>query len=272
MTNYKLYLNDCSNVLPQLDHVDAIITDPPFGTGVREWDVEPDTKIWAEMQRLCPDGPIAIFGYPKQLFRWATHFSEMELIGYVVWYIYNAPMVTQGLTKIHQDIAIWGRSSNQIRAGRVREPYSTNHLTKWFNVPLEDSSLRKTRLSNSARKERHPSGRRCTDVWAIAAPGAGFNSHLRKHPNEKPLEVMRRLCLLLSDEGNMILDCFMGSGTTGEAAIMTKRNFIGVELIKDYFDIASRRMDKAAQTTLGQFIELSESKLSTEGLPLFDRN
>lgn len=66
-----------------------------------------------------------------------------------------------------------------------------------------------------------------------------------KHPNQKPLNLISELIEILSAEGHTILDPFMGSGSTGVAATALGRNFIGIELDSEYFDIASRRMNEA---------------------------
>lgn len=66
-----------------------------------------------------------------------------------------------------------------------------------------------------------------------------------KHPTIKPLELIKRHIINSSNEGDTILDCFMGSGTTGVACMDTNRKFIGIELDKNYFDIASKRIEEA---------------------------
>jgi len=65
-----------------------------------------------------------------------------------------------------------------------------------------------------------------------------------KHPTQKPLKLMEDLVLKHTNEGDLILDPFMGSGTTGEAALKNNRKFIGAELIKEYFDLASDRLNE----------------------------
>ena len=62
------------------------------------------------------------------------------------------------------------------------------------------------------------------------------------HGTVKPLELMRYLVKLVSFEGDIVLDCYAGSSTTGIAAILENRRFIGAELMPDYFDIASRKL------------------------------
>jgi len=64
------------------------------------------------------------------------------------------------------------------------------------------------------------------------------------HPTQKPLKLMEDLVLKHSNENDTILDCFMGSGTTGVACVKLNRNFIGIELDKKYFEIAKNRVNK----------------------------
>lgn len=62
------------------------------------------------------------------------------------------------------------------------------------------------------------------------------------HPSEKPIELVKRFIQVSSKEGDTVLDCFMGSGTTGVACVNTNRNFIGIELEPTYFEIAEKRI------------------------------
>lgn len=65
------------------------------------------------------------------------------------------------------------------------------------------------------------------------------------HPSPKPIDYMRKLIERTTEEGDTILDPFMGSGTTGVACVQTGRNFIGIEIDPDYFAIAERRIKEA---------------------------
>lgn len=64
----------------------------------------------------------------------------------------------------------------------------------------------------------------------------------RIHTAQKPIELLRRYIELSSNEGDTVLDCFMGSGSTGVACVKYKRNFIGIEIDKQYFEIAEKRI------------------------------
>ena len=67
---------------------------------------------------------------------------------------------------------------------------------------------------------------------------------LKLHPKIKPLSIIRTLIRNSSKEGDLVLDCFLGSGTTAVASILEKRNYIGIELNKKYYDISIQRINE----------------------------
>lgn len=87
----------------------------------------------------------------------------------------------------------------------------------------------------------------------------------RDHPNEKPLALMQTLIETLSNDGDTILDPFMGSGTTGVACVKLGRKFIGIEIEPKYFDIACRRIEKAVSEPR---LALPEPKMKQEKMAL----
>ena len=78
------------------------------------------------------------------------------------------------------------------------------------------------------------------NLWQINA-----ERHKTKHPTEKPETLLNRIILLGSNENEVVLDPFLGSGTTGVVAVQTNRKFIGIEISKEYFDIASQRIEQS---------------------------
>ena len=226
----------------------AVIVDPPYGTGTAAWDMDPPPEVWQELRRCCPEGPLAIWGYPECHLRWARHFDGLQVIGSVAWWHYNHPTVCPGLTRHWQQIVIWGRSRKQVRAGDVREPYVREERMAKFNhtgCPLGSNTAAVTPC--------HPDGRRMTDLWRIPTPGAGFNSHLRQHPNEKPMEACERLVRLLTAEGETVLDCYAGSGPVPAAAVIWGREFLAAELDPGYCEVARRRIAKARRALQPSF-------------------
>ncbi len=258
MNDVQLFCGDCLEIMKALPlkSVDVVITDPPFGTGTYFTDNSVSSDCFSVIRRLVPTGPIAMFGYADKLFNWHKYFDGLKLIGFITWYHYNAIIITPGLSRIQQNIAIWGQSLRQINSDAVREPYSpfaenSAATAKYHCGVSKKFDERSERLRHNGRKPRHPLGRRCTDVWMFYQPNYGFNSKNRKHPNEKPIEIMNRLVLLLSSPGATVLDPFMGSGSTGVACVQMGRNFIGIEIDENYFRIAEKRItDAQAQLKL----------------------
>lgn len=113
-----------------------------------------------------------------------------------------------------------------------------------------------------AWEKTNPSPMNGTKLWISGLefcvfarkPNATFNEHCKKalwsapsgrakvHPTEKPVALMERLVLASTNPGDTVLDCCMGSGTTGVACAKTKRNFIGIEIRPEYCDIAEARL------------------------------
>ena len=92
---------------------------------------------------------------------------------------------------------------------------------------------------NSCRKF----GQGQRDVWRIKP--VNFTSKNKYHPSEKPVELCEKMILNSSKEGDTVLDCFMGSGSTGVACMNTGRNFIGCEIDEKYFKVAEKRITEA---------------------------
>ena len=86
-----------------------------------------------------------------------------------------------------------------------------------------------------------------TNVWRETAfsSGAKKTNGEKVHPTQKPVELMEKIILNSSNPGDVVLDTFMGSGTTGVAAIKNNRKFIGMELDDNYFEIAKQRINDA---------------------------
>ena len=131
------------------------------------------------------------------------------------------------------------------------KPKTTNLLkqkTKWRKDTSQVSTCRNADGSTSAMKyEKGKEDRILDNVWLI---NTGYmrttkDKFAYKHPAMFPEELCERHILSWSNEGDTVLDCFMGSGTTGKMAVLNNRNFIGIELDEGYFNIAKKRIEEA---------------------------
>ena len=98
------------------------------------------------------------------------------------------------------------------------------------------------------------------NLWELSA-----EKHKTMHPTEKPEKLLERIVLIGSKQEDIILDPFMGSGTTGVVAKRLNRNFIGIEIDQTYYDIAQKRIDNThIETNLVQFLEKLTYKTSSQ--------
>jgi site-specific DNA-methyltransferase (adenine-specific) len=196
-----LYLGDCMDILPTLDKVDAVITDPPYGLGDRM-----KGGTWAEKQE----------------------FKDM-----VVWD--TVPPSIENLLNIASKAKIcvfWGGNYYGLPASRCWLVWDKQNA-----VPtMSDCEIAWTNLDANTKRFSHPVGR-----------------VLNGHPSEKPLRLMEWTIQTVKASG-VILDPFMGSGTTGVASIKTNNKFIGIERDPKYFDIACKRIEQTLKQ-VDMFIE-----------------
>lgn len=187
-----LYLGDCIDILPTLDKVDAVITDPPYGLGKRM-----QGGTWGAK----------------------TEFKEM-----VIWD--NAPPEVKfliELVNLSEISVFWGGNYYGLPPSRCWLVWDKQNA-----VPtMADCEIAWTNLDANTKRFSHPVGR-----------------ILNGHPSEKPLRLMKWTIEIVKANG-VILDPFMGSGTTGVAAIQMGRKFIGIEREPKYFDIACKRIEQA---------------------------
>jgi len=224
-----IYHADAREYLPTAD---AVITDPPYGTGKYEHDT--DALSPAMLREFGPRA--AVFGYPERLIRLCAA-AERFPDEWVTWWPTNGAQkgpsfVATALPREVECIACFGPAQwERLRRQRTG--------TDGFQFDLDRSSANSF---HGTQRVAITHDARLGDVWRDAAPGIGFNSHLRLHPNEKSIVVLRRLVLVFTEPGEQVLDPFMGSGTTLRAAKDLGRKAIGIELEERYCEIAARRL------------------------------
>jgi len=87
-------------------------------------------------------------------------------------------------------------------------------------------------------------GKQMKSVWSLTAPN-GNEKEFGKHPTQKPVELLQRIILASTDEGDLVFDPFSGSSTTGVASIKLKRRFVGCELEDEFVKLSVKRLEKA---------------------------
>lgn len=94
-------------------------------------------------------------------------------------------------------------------------------------------------------KRNGQNNRALSNVWSDISPIVPWSAERVNHPTQKPVQLMERCVTLWSNEGDTVLDFTMGNGSTGVACKRLSRNFIGIEINQEYFDIAKTRIENA---------------------------
>lgn len=207
----ELYLGDCREILPTLGKVDALVTDPPYGIGADE------VALSAALQRIKADGK-------SKAGRGWKYYGDSQ------WDRERPPpSVFALMLEASKKHIIWGGN------------YFTDILPPTMQWLIWDKGQRDFSLADfeMAWSSQNSAAR------IINYPRAKALQDGKEHPTQKPVEVMEWCIQALAMPVDTILDPFMGSGTTGVAAVNLGRRFIGIEIDPKYFDIACKRIQTA---------------------------
>lgn len=256
-----LYNGDCIDLLRKLpnESVDLVITSPPYCIGKAYEDPHNDIKtfreqhinIFDELYRVVkPGGSICWqVGY---------HISDKCVIPLdcIVYDIFTSLSEGREYPFVLRNRIIWtfghGLNSTKRFSGRHETiMWFTKGEQTLFNlddirVPQKYPGKRSYKGPNKGQLSGNPLGKNPSDVWDI--PNVKAN-HIEKteHPCQFPVAIPQRLIKALTEPGALILDPFMGSGTSGVAALIEGRRFVGAELVKTYYDISVERLKEAAE-------------------------
>jgi len=241
-----LYNGECLEVMDELIEkgikVDAIITDPPYGTTACKWDsIIPFDEMWLRLNKLIkPNGAIVLFG--SEPFSSKLRLSNLDMYKYDwKWEKSKATLFTLAKKrplKSDEDIIIFYKKqpiyNPQMSKGT---PYKGRNNVSEYKQVSESWNI-KAGCRNDNNGERYPRTN-------IKIPNENKKG---QHPTQKPVALMEYLIKTYTNEDELVLDFTMGSGTTGVACKNTNRNFIGIELDKDYFKIAKDRIENSTIT------------------------
>lgn len=247
-----LIQGDCINVMEELIKnnvkVDAIITDVPYGTTACAWDIIiPFDKMWNCLKGIRKDNtPILLFGNEP--------FNSYLRISNIDEYKYDIYWQKERATNIFQLKKRPAKVIETINVFYNKQCTYNPQMTK-HNGPLRTNKIKNGKLGilvdsqNRKPNEYKDNGTRYP-LQIVQFKRDILTSNL--HPTQKPVELMEYLVRTYTNEGDTVLDFTMGSGTTGIACKKLNRNFIGIELDKNYFDIAKDRIDNYQSADLFQ--------------------
>ena len=219
---------DCLKIMKDIpdNSIDLVVTDPPYGTTSNEWDNI--VNFWQEFKRICKTGFVIFSSQP-----YTTDLISSNKKDFKYCWIWNKEMTGNFVIakhqplKIHEEICIFGNIKYNpiMRKGKLRFKGGSNKVnTSTGNI------ISKRKLSD----DYFP-------VSILNFNNSGFRI-TSSHPTQKPVDLIAYLIKTYSNENDLILDPFLGSGTTAVAAQNLKRNWIGIEISKEYCEIARQRL------------------------------
>jgi len=235
--------------------IDAIITDPPYGTTACKWDsVIPFDLMWEQLNRIIkPNGAIVLFG--SEPFSSALRMSNIKNYKYDwIWQKNRAanflnakrqPLKEHELMSIfYKKLPIYNpqkirRSSKSIsrrKYGDFKE--QTQHVK---NDVCRTGGTANTKITGYLDIDKEYRNPHC--IIKINVESSNQYKKQILHPTQKPVALMEYLIKTYTNEGELVLDFTMGSGTTGVACKNLGRDFIGIEMDEKYFDIAKKRIE-----------------------------
>ena len=226
----KLYNDDCLKVLPTIPDksIDLILTDPPYGTTQCKWDnIIPFEPMWKELKRVIKNNSaIALFGNEP--------FSSYLRTSNIKWFKYDW---------------IWKKSNIMGFLNAKKRPLKEIEIISIFNSKIYKPQNLQKNLKGKNRRGKN------TDVLGNYEPInqseftnypktiIEFKNERGLHPTQKPVALLEYLIKTYTNENDTVLDFTMGSGSTGVACKNLNRDFIGIELDQEYFDIAKQRIE-----------------------------
>ena len=247
-----LYKGDCLEVMDTLIEqgvtVDAIITDPPYGTTACKWDnVIEFEAMWERLNKLIkPNGAIVLFG--SEPFSSALRMSNIKNYKYDwIWHKNNTSgfaLAKKQPMRNHEIASVFYKK--QCTYNYIKEPRQMSEASKKRMEYDFTSTKGKNEQQNGIKKVQFiPEDKDMAYPKTIKYfENIANNSKDRVHPTQKPVALMEYLVKTYTNKGDLVLDFTMGSGTTGVACKNLSRNFIGIELDSRYFNIAKERINE----------------------------
>ena len=248
--NVTLYQDDSINIMSQMkdNSIDMIFADPPYflssGTftvknGKRasvkkgDWDLSGSVKEnfdfhlkWIEQcyRILKTGGTIWISGTYHSIYQcgFALQVNDFKILNDISWFKPNAaPNISCRFFTASHETLIWARKGEKTK-------HTFNYQDMKNGIWAEDPMKKPEKQMRS--------------VWSIPTTGAKEKTQ-GKHPTQKPMNLLKRIILASTNENDIILDPFNGSGTTGIIASMHNRQYIGIDKEQEFLDLTIKRLN-----------------------------
>jgi site-specific DNA-methyltransferase (adenine-specific) len=240
----RIYQRDCIEGMRMIPDksIDMILCDLPYGTTACKWDtIIPFDTLWEQYERIIKDNG-AIVLTASQPFTSALIMSKPKMFRHCwVWnkrYPANFPQAKRQPMKIHEDVCVFSKKgANYLPIMEKRDKPIKKGANKGADV-FHLGTLDREDYKGKVYDEKYPES-------IIFFPTRQEGK--KAHPTQKPVALFEYLIKTYTNEGEIVLDNCIGSGTTAVAAIRTNRNFIGFETEPSYVEIANKRLDNESE-------------------------
>jgi len=264
--NGQLFLGDSIEWLKSLanDSVDLVFADPPYNIKKTAWDTFESQEAYIEWsirwikeaaRVLKNTGSLYICGFSEILADLKHPASRyFHSSRWLIWSYRNKANLGKDWGRSHESILHFRKSSAfALRVDDIRIPYG-NHTLKYPVHPQATTSQYGNGERQSEMWTPNPLGAKPKDVIEIPTTSNGMEEKT-PHPTQKPEELLRKLVLAASDDGQMVIDPFSGSGTTLVVAEQLGRKWMGCDTSAEYNAWAVKRIANARRKTVSEWIE-----------------
>lgn len=250
--------------------VDLIVADPPYNLSKANWDTFDSQEAYIEWSlqwivqaaRVLRDtGSLYVCGF-SEILADLKHPASKHFKGcrWLVWHYKNKANLGNDWGRSHESILHLRKTKSfQLNIDAVRIPYSA-HTLKYPNHPQAETS----QYGNGKERDDwtpHPLGAKPKDVIELPTTCNGMGEKT-DHPTQKPEELIRKLVLAASQEGQLVIDPFSGSGTTVVVAEQLGRKWAACELNEEYNEWAAQRIASVPMRTAAQWVEIDRQTSS----------
>ena len=249
----QLYNGDCLELMKNIPDgsVDLTVTSPPYDNlrtyngNIDQWNFEKFKSIAKELYRVTKQGGVVVWvvgdatvkgSETGTSFKQALYFKDcgFNLHDTMIWEKTGMLPTQDRYYNIFEYMFVFSKG----------KPKAMNFIcdhktTAGGRIQKKDACINKGKQKDGVGTFVRNEYSRRTNIWRITI---GKNKETQGHPAPFPEQLAKDHIISWSNEGDTVLDCFMGSGTTGVACVNTNRNFIGIELDENYFKIAKERI------------------------------
>lgn len=263
----KLLQGDSIDWLASLEPevADLIVADPPYNLSKAEWDTFESQEHYIEWsvrwieqaaRVLKPTGSMYVCGF-SEILADLRHPASRFFRGcrWIVWHYKNKANLGHDWGRSHESILHLRKTERfRLNVDAVRIPYG-NHTLKYPSHPQAVTS----NFGNGKKRDEHwtpnPLGAKPKDVFDIPTTCNGMGEKT-PHPTQKPEELIRKLVLAASDQGQLVIDPFSGSGTSLVVGEQLGRRWLGCDIKKEYNEWAVQRLENVRKMSVEEWVEL----------------